>query len=247
MGLDRSRNNMACGAFGIILVCLVVLSGCTSSSRDESPTGSDAPSGVLVAESLQNKSTVGEYRDGAFTENGILFRGVNWYLKYHIPTTPDGYIEFTAKGFVSQELHDGDEFIGYLLSMWDSSYPFDYDRNPFIFEVFKFGYIPGRPDATDSLFLGVTSHGRFADSSHHGFYKLDWEIDRSYRFRLEWSGKQGRVYRDGVYIGSVEYYDHFTPASHTVQIGANNNNTNPRLRREGPRDLLISDVVIGSF
>lgn len=230
------------------LMCMAVvllLIGCGGSGGGDAPTGSGG-AGIILSESLKNNTTSGEVKDGAFTGQGIQFSGDEWHLKYRIPTVSNGYLEFRAKGFVPQELHDGAEFQGYLVTMWDGAYAFDHATNPFIFELFKFGYIPGRPDATDALFLGVTSQGRFMDSYHHGFYVLDWNPEMTYHFRIEWGGGEGRVYRNGEYIGGVEYYGEFRPSEHLIQIGANLNNPIPGLRKEGPRGLLISDVIVGS-
>jgi hypothetical protein len=202
----------------------------------------------MISESLKNGQTSGNYTGGTFTANGLQFKGFTWHLKYNVPTTPNGYIEFNARGFVPQERHHGNQnFKGYLITMWDDSRPFDHDTNPYIFQMFKYGYIAGRPDATDCFFFAVISQGQFSDSLDHGYYVLDWNPKTTYRIRLELGSGQARVYRDNAYIGSVEYYGTFSPRSHAIQIGANLNNIVPGRRKEGPRDLLISDVVLGTL
>jgi hypothetical protein len=55
------------------------------------------------------------------------------------------------------------------------------------------------------------------------------------------------VYRDGAYVGTVAVYKEFSPRSHAIQIGANLNNVIPGRRKAGPGNLLISDVVIGTW
>ncbi len=131
--------------------------------------------------------------------------------------------------------------------MWDDSRAFNHDTNPYIFQMFKYGIIEGRPDATDCFFFAVISQGRFRDSLDHGYYVLGWNQNTTYRFRLEWERGKARVYRDGGFVGSVDVYGSFSPSSHAIQIGANMNNVIPGRRKAGPRNLLISDVVIGTM
>jgi hypothetical protein len=206
------------------------------------------PAGVLIGESLKDGTTVADYEDGTFTADGLQFTGNYWHLKYTIPTTPRGYIEFNAKGFKARErLKRGENFKGYFVTMWDDSRPFDHDSNPYIFQMFKYGIIDGRPDATDCLFFAVISHGRFRDSLDHGYYVLGWDPNKTYRFRLEWERGRARVYRDGAFVGTVTVYKDFSPRSHAIQIGANLNNIISGRRKAGPGNLLISDVVIGTW
>lgn len=209
------------------------------------------PSSVgYIAESLKNGQTAGQFKDGTFTGYGLQFRGIYWHLRYHIPTTPRGFIEFTARGFQQDEYHpeaqyqESGEFKGYLLTMWDGAAGYDHDTAAFIYEIRKYGLIQGRPDASNSLIFTITSNRTFTDNF---YFRLQWDPRKAYRFRVEWGGGVTRLYRDGTLVGTCDYHAEFRPSTHLVQIGANLENPKPYRRKEAPEGLLISDVVIGAL
>lgn len=220
------------------------------------PTGTATPSlsapsvAGYVNESLQNGQTVGQFKDGTFTAQGLQFRGITWYLRYHIPTTPRGFIEFTASGFRNNEYHptaqyqEHGEFKAYLLTMWDGAAGYDHDTAAFIYEIRKYGLISGRADASNSMVFTITSNRVFTENF---YFRLNWDPRKAYRFRIEWGRGQTRLFRDGTIVGSCSYRAEFTPSTHLVQIGANLENPQPHRRKEAPEGLLISDVVIGAL
>lgn len=247
----------------IVGVCIVIigvmLTGCKSffgGDDDDNPTSpgeaspTPLPEGVLISESLKDYQTVGDYADGDFTDEGLQFRGIFWHLRYSIPTTPNGYIEFTAKGFEHDEYHrdavyqDQGEFKSYLVTMWSGTDGYDHDTAQFIYEIRKYGLIQGRPDASNSIVFTITSNGVFRDNF---YFRLGWDPNVAYRFRVEWSGGETRLYRDGILVGTCPYRADFSPTDHQVQIGANLLNPKPYRRKEAPGNLLISDVVIGTL
>lgn len=203
---------------------------------ETSPTS--LPTGVIISESLKNGYTTGAISDGTLTASGLQLSGGDGFIRYSIPTTSYGYVEFSATGFVPNELHGGEEFKAVLLTMWSGNDGYSYEDAPYIFELRKFGYIAGRPDATDCLQLRVKSNGVWEAGQ---FSVMSWSLNTPYRFRVEWGGGHTSVQRDGQMVASATYVPEFAPSSHQVQIGAQ-----PLRSKESPYNLLISDVVIGT-
>ncbi|MBD3307798.1 hypothetical protein GF339_15290 [candidate division KSB3 bacterium] len=229
----------------LVLAVVLVFVGCGDSDNDSptattsaSPTESVPPNAIL-SESLQDGQTDGTINAATFTDEGLHLFGGDGFITYSIPTTSAGYAEFSAKGFVQDELYGGTEFKAALFTMWSGNDGYDYANAPFILEVRKFGYIEGRPDASNCLTVRVKSQGVW---EHGHFNIVGWDPSVNYRFRIEWGGGEVRVYRDGQLITSEMYIDPFAPSNHQVQIGAQ-----PRGRKEGPHDIVISDVVIGTL
>ena len=193
---------------------------------------------IIIRESLKDgRSEKGSINQGDFTAEGLQMRGNDWYLKYEIPTTPQGFIEFSVRGFIENEgKEEGlDEYKGLLVTMWDDR-P---GQSPFVFQLRKYGYIEGRPDATDAFKFKITSHGRTEES---GYYRPSWDPNKLYRFRVEWGGGSTRILRDDQELLTGTYHGEFTPSNHSVQIGANS-----LFRKKTAHDLLISDVIIGKI
>jgi hypothetical protein len=189
---------------------------------------------------LKDSRTVGIINDGTLIQGlGLQLSGGSGFIRYSIPTTPSGFVQFDATGFVQDELHSGSEFKAMLLSMWSGSGGYSYENAAFIFEVRKYGHIEGRPDASNCLMFKIKSQGTWEQSP---FHVLSWNPGRTYRIRVEWGGGQTRVYRDEQVVGTGVYSGTFAPADHQVQIGAQ-----PLGSRESPHNLLISDVVIGEL
>jgi hypothetical protein len=209
----------------------------TSQTEAQEPTTTSSGYGY-VSESLKNGQTTGVISDGTFTSGGLQLYGGRGFIRYSIPTTPSGYIEFSARGFTQDEIHGGSEFKAVLVTMWSGRDGYDYENAPFIFELRKYGYIEGRPDASNSIALVIKSQGIMENRTPYSV--LSWNPRTPYRFHIEWGNGQFRVLRDGILVTTGNYRDEFAPADHQVQIG-----THPIGRRESPHDLLISDVIIG--
>jgi hypothetical protein len=199
---------------------------------------------VHVWESLKDGQTQGEILNGYLTPAGLQFQGGLWYIKYVIPTTSRGYLEFAARGFVPSEfhpeiggLHTATEYKSVLISMWNDVG--EYVGNPHLIEVMKYGYIKGRPDATDCIVFSAQGGGAFHEDST--FSVLPWDSSHTYLIRLEWEPDYVTFYRDGQFVDSHYYGGTFAPNPHVVYIGV------PPIRPDAytPFDLLISDVKIG--
>ncbi len=247
----------------LLIVTLLVSVGCDKLEDNEPPTSTyplyipepselvepSEPSepepvqsygNALVSESLKDSRTVGAINDGTLIQGlGLQLSGGSGFIRYSIPTTSSGYVQFAASGFVQDELHDGSEFKGMLLSMWSGTGGYSYENASFIFEVRKYGYIEGRADASNCLMFKIKSQGAWEQSP---FHVLSWNSGVTYRIRIEWGGGQTSVYRDGQLVGTGGYTGTFAPADHHVQIGAQ-----PLGSRESPHNLIISDVVIGGL
>ena len=192
---------------------------------------------ILLSESLRNGHTTGVISDGTLTPEGVQLIGGDGSIKYSIPTTPRGYVEFNAQGFIPNELHGGSEFKAVLFTMWSGLDGYSYENAPFVFELRKYGFIEGRPDASDAFFFKIKSNGVWEEGH---FHVLSWHSGFTYRIRIEWSGGQARAFRDGQLVATGPYYGEFAPSDHQVQIGAQ-----PLRQKKSPHGLLISDVIIG--
>lgn len=195
------------------------------------------PGDAIVFDSLKDGKTSGKVKNGSLTPAGLQLRGGDAFLGYTISTLPRGFLEFSAKGFVHDELHGGTEYKGVLVTMWDEHAGYSYETAPFIFEMRKYGYIEGRPDASNSLWFKINSNREWTENHKKPF---PWDPNTWYRFRLEWGGGTARVFRNGELLNTGNYRAEFTPAAHSIQIGAN-----PLRGRTTPHNLLISDVIIG--
>jgi hypothetical protein len=207
--------------------------------QTDEPTGTiPTTSGeVMFSETLKDGQTAGEVSGGTFTPQGVQLHGGNGFIRYSIPTTPSGYIEFNAQGFIPGELHGGTEYKAVLSTMWSGSEGYSYENSAYIFELRKYGYIQGRPDASDAFFFKIKSQGVWEEGH---FHVLSWDAGATYRIRIEWGNGQTRAFRDGALVATGSYHGQFAPSNHQIQIGAQ-----PLRQRVSPHNLLISDVVVG--
>ncbi|MBD3305409.1 hypothetical protein GF339_03445 [candidate division KSB3 bacterium] len=192
---------------------------------------------VLISDTLKNGQSTGEVSGGTFTPQGVQLHGGNGFIHYSIPTTPSGYIEFNAQGFIPGELHGGTEYKAVLFTMWSGSEGYSYENAAYIFELRKYGYIQGRPDASDAFFFKIKSQGVWEEGH---FHVLSWDAGATYRIRIEWGNGQTRAFRNGSLVATGSYHGQFAPSNHQIQIGAQ-----PLRQRVSPHNLLISDVVVG--
>lgn len=236
----------------VFTLCALVFSGCLhnsgGNSENNSPTQPEAssssptiPAGAHVYETLKNGATTGTIAGSyQWTSEGLQFSGTDWYLKYQIPTTTSGYLEFNAKGFRPREYHR--EFrselarsTSVILAMWNDVPP--YRNNDNLVEVRHMGLVPGREDATDSIKMVIEAQGKFVDDPIYTRFPVD--RDATYRLRVEWGDGQLKFFRDGNLVRQRNYTRVFSPNPHVVYIGC------PPSRGPSPEGLLISDVNIG--
>lgn len=192
---------------------------------------------ILLKDSLKGGQTKGVPNEHTeWTQGGLKLKDGRGILRYKIPSTPRGFVEFKAQGFIPDELHGGSDFKGVLLSMWDEKEGFDYEGQ-FIFELRKYGHVEGRSDASNAFKFKIKSQGEWEESS---YYRPPWDSNKIYHFRLEWGGGEARIYRDNELMTTGHYRPEFAPPQHLVQIGGT-----PRKRC--PYNIVISDVVIGKL
>ena len=58
---------------------------------------------VLVSDPLTNGMSVGEVGGGEFRPEGWFTTDADSYIRYEIPTTPNGYVEFDVRGAAQPE------------------------------------------------------------------------------------------------------------------------------------------------
>lgn len=241
-----------CTLLIVVSVCSLAVAGCFKFDNEQdvpdSPTGVEIPEptptpfppGMMIAESLKNGQTGGYYENASFTAEGLQFHGGEAFLRYSIPTTPGGYIEFSAKGFEHDELHGGSEFKSMLFSMWSGDHAYMYETAPYIYELRKFGAIHNHPAANAFDLRFIVAH----DWNHGERAVLFWDPNVTYRFRIEWGHGVTSVYRDGQLAVRATYHGDFAPSNHQIQIGANLLSSMPNRRREAPHNILVSDVLV---
>lgn len=216
------------------------------------PTPTPAiPANALVSDSLRNGQTSGgikSERGYQFTSEGVQFNGTFWYIRYQLSETlTSGYVQYKAKGFVPRDHHpdntNHDGFKSRLVAMWNDMLPYGgYVPGMNLFELRKFGYIPGRPDADDTI--------TFTIQTPEGGYQPDdtldaqpsWDPNVMYTIRFEWGNGVMRFYRNDQLIREKGYIGTFAPTPHVVYIGY------PYWVDRfwsSPTNLLISDVEIG--
>jgi hypothetical protein len=234
----------------MLFVFMMVMASCKDDDDDNgsatdpsAPTETTLPPGAMVSESLKDGQTVGAVQDGDFTTEGLQLHGDEGYIRYSIPQTPRGYIEFSARGFNPQAAYADDKVL--IVAMWSGDHGYDYDHSPFLLEFRKTGAVHDQWHLTDNVHL----RGRVPDAGwvHGEWYPLSWDQNQTYRFRLEWTDGQIVVYRDGQATTSMSFPGTFSPTNHLIQIGANFEALRANWWKETHPDLLISDVVIGSL
>lgn len=235
----------------LLTLCLVCLSGCAfireiigeifgpsptpTPTPMPSPTATPVDPNILISETLRNNRTVGAYSNMAFTADGFLGSGGWWYLRYTIPTTSRGYIEFDARGFQQNE---GEEFEGDLLTMWNADEGLEYETTTFLYELQKRGKLSAAYAANSLRVRMIVNKAWYI-----GDYKiLEWNPAQTYHFRIEWGNGITTVYRSGMLVNRLQYVGEFSPRRHVIQIGSNSES---RRKREAPHNILISNVVIG--
>lgn len=235
----------------VVLLASLVIIGCRGGDdkdndlTDPAATPTPLPPGTLIFETFDDGQTSGVITDGTFTSEGIQFHGGWWSLRYTIPRTPRGYVEFDASNLVQDELHGGSEFKSLLLSMWDAEDGYDYDMSRYIYELRKFGAIIGHPASNAIDLRFKVDRNRWEHGEHRPV--LSWDRDRTYRFRVEWDIDRTAVYRDGEVVLSVGFRGQFAPGTHIIQLGANVDNPFRHRWKEAPHDTLISYVRIGTL
>lgn len=191
--------------------------------------------GVLVSDPLTNGMSVGEVGGGEFRSGGWFTTDADSYIRYRIPTTPNGFVEFDVKGLRNPNPNSNKRN---LMIMWDPTRG-DYTENPFRVHIAKFDT---RLVNRWHMRLRFISNGQ---ETNIGLDKFDWDRNRTYHFRLEWgafpaivSSHRARVLLDGREILARNYDNHYLPSTHWVELGMGP-------RSETLEQVLFSNVEIG--
>lgn len=190
---------------------------------------------ILVSDPLTNGMSVGEIGGGEFRSRGWFATDANSYIRYEIPPTTNGFVEFDVTNLRDPNPRSEKRN---LMIMWDPSKG-DYTENPFRVHIAKldtklvrFGY----------LRLRFISNGEETNDRHDFF---DWDPNHVYHFRLEWgafpqvvSSQRARVLMDGKEILVRNYDNLYRPDTHWVELGMGP-------RSESLEQAIYSNVSIG--
>lgn len=190
---------------------------------------------IYVSDPLTNGMSVGEVGGGEFRSGGWFATDANSYIRYKIPPTSNGFVEFDVTNLRNPNPRSEKRN---LMIMWDPTMG-EYTTNPFRVHIAKFdtnlvrfGY----------LRLRFISNGQESNDRADIF---DWNPNQIYNFRLEWgafpgvvSSQRARVLLDGREVLVRNYDNIYKPNSHWVELGM-------APRSESLEQALYSNVVIG--
>ena len=202
----------------------------------ESGFSSDTPvDNILVFDPLTNGMSVGDVGGGEFRAGGWFTTDANSSIRYRIPTTVNGFVEFDVKGLRNPNPNSNKRN---LVIMWDPSRG-DYTENPFRVHIAKFDT---RLVNRWHMRLRFISNGQ---ETNTGIDLFDWDPNRTYHFRLAWgafpsivSSQRARVILDGREIMARNYDNLYRPATHWVELGM-------APRSETLEHVTYSNVTIG--
>lgn len=162
---------------------------------------------VLLQDTLTTGTSVGSVRGGEFTADGWRINNLDEYIRYEIPPTSNGFLEFEAIGLRPMNA-DPEAYM--LFAMWDPGSG-EFRTNPFRVNVQKLD-TNHNPPYVRLRFISDR------DERNTGFNKLDWDPAHRYRFRLEWGPgevrDQARFYVDGIEVMDVTYTPEYLPRTH---------------------------------
>jgi hypothetical protein len=191
--------------------------------------------GIIVADPLTNGMSVGEVSGGHFNSRGWMATNATTYIRYEIPTLPNGFMEFDVTNLREPNPHSDKRM---LMIMWDPSRG-EYRTNPYRVHLQK---MDRRTVNFDHLRLRWISAGQ---ERNVGYNFTNWDPARTYHFRLEWGDFPGidsqwvRVLFDGVEILTRSYANPYAPSTHWVELGCGP-------RNETLEQATFSNVRIGT-
>jgi hypothetical protein len=203
------------------------------SENDRFTTTTDAAGGSLLIEDLlTNGTSVGSVRGGEFTPEGWKINNLDEYIRYEIPPTSSGFVQWENLG-LRRTNADAEAYM--MFAMWDPSSG-DFRANPFRVNIQKLDTQHNPPYVR----LRFISDG---DERNTGYNFLDWDPSQRYRWRVEWGPaaerNAARVFVNGVEVMQVAYTPAYEPRTHFVEMGVNES------RNESCIGAIYSNVRIG--
>jgi hypothetical protein len=172
---------------------------------------------LYVFDPLTNGSSVGEVGGGGeFKREGWMATNALSYIRYEIPTTPNGFVEFDVTNLRNPNPHSEKRA---LMIMWDPTKG-DYTTNPFRVTISKFD-----TNIVDRwhMRLRFIANGQ---ETNTGIDFYQWDPQRVYSFRMEWgafpeivSTQRVQVLMDGSMIMARNYDRLYVPDTHWVELG----------------------------
>jgi hypothetical protein len=211
-------------------------SGSTSgpfSENDRFTTTTAAAGGtLLIQDPLTNGASVGIVRGGEFTADGWRINNLDEYIRYEIPPTSSGFVEWENLGLRPTNA-DPEAYM--MFAMWDPGSG-EFRANPFRVNIQKLDLHHNSPYVR----LRFISDG---DERNTGFNFLDWDPSHRYRWRIDWGPGDdrnlARVLLDGTEVMQATYTPEYQPRTHWIEIGVNES------RNESCIGAIFSNVRIG--
>jgi hypothetical protein len=187
---------------------------------------------TLISDPLTNGSSVGSVRGGEFTPDGWRVTALDDYIRYEIPPTSNGFVEWENLG-LRRNNADAEAYM--LFAMWDPGSG-EFRANPFRVNIQKLDTQHNPPYVR----LRFISDG---DERNTGYNFLDWDPAQRYRWRVEWGPStdrnEARVYVNDVEVMQVVYTPPYEPRTHWVEMGVNES------RNESCIGAVFANVRIG--
>jgi hypothetical protein len=176
-----------------------------------------SPSNLLyVFDPLTSGGSVGEVGGGEFKPGGWMATNALSYVRYEIPPTPNGFVEFDVTNLRNPNPHSDKRA---LMIMWDPSRG-EYTSNPFRVTLSKFD-----TNIVDRwhMRLRFIANG---EETNTGINFFQWDPQQVYHFRMEWgafpaivSSQRVQVLMDGSVILVRNYDNLYLPDTHWVELG----------------------------
>lgn len=187
---------------------------------------------LLVSDPLTNGTSIGSVRGGEFTPDGWRINNLDDYIRYEIPSTSAGFVEWENLGLRGAN-ENAEAYM--MFAMWDPGSG-EFRTNPFRVNIQKLDTQHNPPYVR----LRFISDG---DERNTGYNFLDWEPSQRYRWRVEWGPgtdrNTARVFVNGIEVMQVTYTPVYEPRTHTVEMGVNES------RNESCIGAVFSNVRIG--
>ncbi len=190
---------------------------------------------IYVSDPLTTGMSVGEVSGGEFRAGGWFATDASSYIRYEIPTTPNGFVEFQVTNLRNPNPRSEKRN---LMIMWDPTRG-DYTENPFRVHIAKFD--------TNLVTAGtcVSDSSRTDKKRIRGSTSLTGTPTTSTRFvwngapfRLSSAASGYKVLMDGREIMTRNYDNLYQPSTHWVELGMGP-------RNESLEQALYSNVTIG--